>query len=155
MLDRPRYESLLDLAEGGDTTELLDLSEDIIPLAEKCLDLGAKAILLKCGAPGLFLMTSGRMAETGERLGLDADAWNGFTAFEASYRIDRVLSGTGAGDACIAAFLTSILKGYGPKESIEHAAAAGALSCTAYDAVSGLLPLAEIRKKINEGWEKR
>ena len=84
-----------------------------------------------------------------------ADAWNGFTAFEASYRIDRVLSGTGAGDACIAAFLTSILKGYGPKESIEHATAAGALSCTAYDAVSGLLPLAEIRKKINEGWEKR
>lgn len=155
MLDRPRYESLLARAEGGDITEILDLSEDIMPLAEKCLDLGARAVLLKCGAPGLYLRASDRMDGTGERLGLDADAWNGFGTFETSYRVDRVLSGTGAGDACIAAFLASLLKGCGPKESIEHAAAAGALSCTAYDAVSGLLPLEEIRRRIDEGWGKR
>lgn len=35
-----------------------------------------------------------------------------------------------------------------------NAAAAGALCCTAYDSVSGLLPLKEIRSRILAGWEK-
>ena len=73
----------------------------------------------------------------------------------ASFKIDRVLSGTGAGDTSIAAFLTSVLNGAGPGEALENAAAEGALCCTAYDAVSGLLPLDEVRKMIEEGWEKR
>lgn len=154
MLDRPRYEKLTERARNTDITELLSVEEDIVPLARRCLELGAKAVLLKCGAPGLFLITSDRMSETGIRLGLDADAWNGFCRFEKSYQIEKLLSGTGAGDISIAAFLTSILEGKGPAESLENAAAAGALCCMSYDAVSGLMPLAEIRKKINSGWEK-
>ena len=154
MLDRAKYESLIERAGSGDITELLSVEDDIMPLAKNCLELGAKAVLLKCGAPGLFLMTSDRMAEAGERLGLDTEAWNGFCRFEKSFRIDKVLSGTGAGDTSIAAFLTSVLEGAAPAEAIENAAAAGALCCMAYDAISGLLPLEEIRKKIDSGWEK-
>lgn len=56
-----------------------------------------------------------------------------------------------AGDVSIAAFLTSILDEEGPEEAICNAAAAGALCCTAYDAVSGLKPLKEIRRMIVEG----
>jgi sugar/nucleoside kinase (ribokinase family) len=154
MLDRPRYERLSKKAGGGDLTLALDLQEDILPIADRCLELGARVVLLKCGAPGMYLKCSKRCGEIGERLGFSASAWNGFSAFEKSFRIDRVLSGNGAGDASIAAFLSSILKGAGPSEALEMAAAAGALCCSAYDAVSGLMPLAEIRKKIDAGWEK-
>ena len=154
MLDRPHYRELLDRAQNRDMTEYLNLEEDIIPLARKSLDMGAGAVLLKCGAPGLYLAVSDRMQETGRRLEFDARLWNGFAKFERSYRIGQVLSSTGAGDASIAAFLASVLEGYGPEESLQHAAGAGALSCCAYDAISPLLPLKEIRKKIDAGWEK-
>ncbi len=155
ILDRPRYEELKQKSAGCDITEILSVEEDVRSLAERCLAIGARAILLKCGVQGLMLMASEKMAETGERLGLDARAWNGFSCFEESYRVDRVLSGAGAGDVCIAAFLSSILEGAEPKTSIENAAAAGALCCMSMDAVSSLMPLSGIRKKIDEGWEKR
>lgn len=154
MLDRKHYEELIKKADGEDITKYLDLDKDILPLAEKSLKLGAKAVLLKCGKPGMLLKTSGRMKETGSRLGLNASLWNDFSKFETSYKIDKLLSATGAGDTSIAAFLTSILTGYGPEESVQNAAAAGALCCTAYDAVSGLEPLQLIRRRIESGWEK-
>lgn len=154
MLDRPKYRHLLETYEGDDITKHLSLEKDIRPLADQCLKLGAKAVLLKCGAPGMYLKTSDKMQKTGARLDLDADKWNLFEAFEPSFKIDHVISGTGAGDTSIAAFLTSILEGYGPKEALENASATGALCCTAVDAVSGLIPLPEIRRKIDGGWEK-
>lgn len=154
MLDRPRFERLQQKAGNHDLTTILDLKEDIKPLADQCLALGAKAVLMKCGAPGMFLKTSSRMQEVGERLSLDAAAWNNFCTFEKSYKIDKVLSGTGAGDTSIAAFLTSVLEGADPKTAIGNAAATGALCCMSYDAVSGLKTLPEVRKMIDAGWEK-
>jgi sugar/nucleoside kinase (ribokinase family) len=154
MLDRPGYEELLARSGSGDMTEILSIENDIEPLARRCLDMGAKSVLLKCGAPGLFFMASENMADTGNRLGLCANDWNGFCRFEKSFKIEKVLSGTGAGDTSIAAFLTSILKGCGPDEALENAAGAGALCCMSYDAISGIPELSEIRKKIDAGWEK-
>ena len=92
---------------------------------------------------------------SGERLGLDAGAWDGFCEFEPSFKVEQVVSGTGAGDTCIAAFLTSILEGMAPKLCLENAAAAGALCCMSVDALSGLKPLSEIRQLIEAGWEKK
>ena len=154
MLDLERYENLLQRAGNSDMTNFLDIDEDIIPLAKKCLALGAKAVLLKCGAPGLFLMTSNKMANVGKKLELDSKNWNNFCRFERSYKIPHVLSGTGAGDVTIAAFLMSLLEGFGPGVAVENAAASGALSCLSYDAVSGLKTLREIRELIDAGWEK-
>ena len=135
-------------------TLVLSLEEDIIPVAEKCLSLGAGSVLLKCGAPGLYLACSDRMDGVGSRLELDAAAWDGFGAFEKSYQVKEFRSGTGAGDVSIAAFLASILEGAGPKTAIENAAAAGALACTSYDAISSIRPLSKIRAMIDDGWAK-
>ena len=154
MIDRDKYDKLLYSSENGDMTDSLSLEDDTIPLAEKCLEMGAKSVLIKCGAPGLYLMTSDDMDDICKRLDLDAKAWRGYRKFEKSYRIPKVLSGTGAGDTCIAAFLTGILGGAGPEAALQYAAAAGALCCMSYDAVSGLPKLEEIRKKIDAGWEK-
>ena len=154
MLDRPKYEKLANKAGSGDMTDYLSTEDDIKPLAVKCLELGACSVLIKCGAPGMFFMASDDMSTVGDRLGLNAADWNGFCRFEKSYKVERVLSGTGAGDTSIAAFLTSILQQDAPKIALENAAAAGALCCMSYDAVSGLPTLGEIRKKIEAGWEK-
>ncbi len=154
MLMKDRYEELLLSAGGEDLTGFLQIDEDVEPLGRMCLDMGAKSVLIKCGASGLFFLSGSHMGGADSRLPLDGHKWSNLKIFIRSYRIDRVLSGTGAGDVCIAAFLTSILEGYGPKESLEHAAAAGALCCTSYDAVSAIPSLSLLRARIDAGWEQ-
>ena len=68
---------------------------------------------------------------------------------------ERVLSGTGAGDTSIAAFLTAMLEGYTLEESMHLAAATGASCVAAYDALSGLKSFEVLQKKIGAGWAKR
>lgn len=155
MLDRPRYESWLTRAAGDDVTGVLDPETDIAPLAEQCLRLGAKAVLLKCGAPGMYLRTGGEaaMAAVGSRSGISAALWAGKAFFQRSYKPSKVLSGTGAGDTSIAAFLLAMLEGCPPEECVQLAAATGACCVEGYDALSGLKPLSELRARIAAGWE--
>lgn len=136
MADRSRYEEWLRRAGGNEVPSVLDVNKDILPLARKVLDMGASHLLLKCGAPGLFYMD------------------DTIQIFERSYRPEKVLSGTGAGDTSIAAFLKARMDGCPIEQCIRLAAAAGASCVEAYDALSGLKPLEELEKKIEEGWEK-
>lgn len=152
MIDRPRYREWIKRAQGQDVTTVLDMEKDIVPLADKLLSMGAKAVLIKCGVPGMYLKTAGaeQMAKAGERF----RSWADRSIFEASYVPDRVLSATGAGDTSIAAFLTTMVDGCPPEECLHLAAATGASCVTAYDSLSGLLPLDELREKIARGWKK-
>ena len=137
MVDRPRYAEWLRRAGDGDVTSVLQVDADIRPLAEKVLAMGARNLLIKCGTPGLYF-TDG----VTER-------------FERSYKPDRVLSGTGAGDTSIAAFLKARMEGCPIDACLRYAAATGACCVEAYDALSGLRPFAELDRKIQAGWEKR
>ena len=156
MLDRTRFETWQLKANGGDVVEVIDLEEDIKPLAQKCLDLGAKVLLIKCGAPGLYYRTSDEqgLEKVGERLQLSTSDWASKEGFEASYKPNRVLSGTGAGDTSIAAFLTAMLNGYPIEKCMQLASATGASCVEAYDALSGLKRFEELEAKINAGWVK-
>ena len=159
MLDRERFEQWNRRAGGRDVTEILDLQEDIRPLADRCMELGAKIVLLKCGAPGLYLRTAGAEAlgcegNISSRIALRPELWADMDLFEASYVPDRIASGTGAGDTCIAAFLTSVLNNETPQDCMHLAAAAGACCVSGYDALSGLLPMEEMKRKIAAGWKK-
>jgi sugar/nucleoside kinase (ribokinase family) len=120
-----------------------------------CLSLGAKAVLLKCGAPGMYLRTAdaASLAAAGSRAGIDPAAWANQCFFQKSYKPGKVLSGTGAGDTSIAAFLLSMLQGCPPEECVQLAAATGACCVEAYDALSGLRPLSELKQRIAQGWE--
>ena len=156
MLDRERYEEWQVRANGDDITKYLDEEKDIKPLAMKCIELGAKTVLLKCGVPGMFFASAreDKLAEISERVGLDASKWADKSLFEKSYVPDVILSGTGAGDTSIAAFLTSMLEGEVPEECLHLATATGACCVTSYDALSGLKPLEELKDRIKSGWEK-
>ena len=77
MIDRKRYDSWQKRAAGGDITEVLSVEEDIRPVARQCMEMGAKVLLLKCGAPGMYLCTANEETLSGisSRLALQADSW--------------------------------------------------------------------------------
>ncbi|MCM1126860.1 MAG: carbohydrate kinase family protein [Lachnospiraceae bacterium] len=156
MLDRPRFVKWQERAKGKDVTKVIDMEKDIKPLARMCMAYGAKVLLLKCGVSGMYYCTAGeeKIKELAETPGLCVEAWADQEGFEKSYVPEKVLSGTGAGDTSIAAFLTAMLEGNSLEECMHLAAAQGASCVAAYDALSGLKPLDELRKKIAAGWEK-
>lgn len=156
LLDREKYHTILERSGGGDITAVISLDEDVKPLAEACIAMGAKCVLIKCGAPGLYYKTAGKALteKLAERLGHAYTDWEGQEGFEASYVPGRVRSGTGAGDTTIGAFLTAMLDGYPLRRCLELAAATGASCVETYDALSGLKSFAELEKRIDGGWEK-
>ncbi len=157
MLDKPGFERITAAAAGDDYTDFTDIERDVVPLARECLDMGAAVVLVKCGARGMYYCTADedRLSRTGKRLELDASAWADKRGFEPAYVPERVLSGTGAGDTSIAAFLTSVLRGNGLEQSARHPPATGACCVSAYDALSGLKSLDEIDRLILSGWKKQ
>lgn len=157
MLDRERFLQWMERAAGRDVTEVLDIDADIRPLADKCMAYGAKILLIKCGAPGLYYRSASEkvLQDIGRRAELNISGLADKEGFETSFVPDAVLSGTGAGDTSIAAFLTAMLDGYSLEESVTLAAATGASCVSAYDALSGLLSFDNIKQKIALGWRKR
>lgn len=153
--DRERYDEWMARAEGDDITKILTV-EDVRPLGQKALDMGAAVVLIKCGAPGIYYRTAtgGKMEALCQRMGLSRESWEGKEGFEASYVPEAVVSGTGAGDTSIAAFLTSVLEGASLEEALQMAVATGACCVASYDALSGLKPLCELKEKIRCGWKK-
>ncbi len=151
MLDREKYERL---NRGGDMTDDLEMEREAGPLAEELLDMGCRCAVIKCGRSGMLLQTAGeeRMKETGGRLGLDAARWANRKKLQGAFPPEMIRSGTGAGDTSIAAFLTGVLQGCGPEECAALAAAEGACCVTAYDALSGLKPIGELKKRMAAGW---
>lgn len=157
MLDRDMFYELNKKAAGQDLTLILDIDKVVKPLGDRLLELGAGIVLIKCGTPGLYYRTGSKKSLTRieEKLGFSLPGWAEREGFEQSFIPERVLSGTGAGDTTIAAFLTSLLREYPLEQCIQFAAGEGASCVEAYDALSGLRTLEEIRLKIEEGWKKQ
>ena len=150
MLDRPCYDALA--AGGGDMTQPETVPEKADELARKCLDLGCGAVLVKCGLSGMVYRTgcNERIAGIGPALQLDAGGWANMSGVQPCYPAKTVRSTTGAGDVSIAAYLTALLNGETPAVCAKLAAAEGAASVSSYDALGGVLPLEELKKRIAE-----
>lgn len=155
-IDRERYYRLLKKADGRDMTEVISVKEDVAPLAQLLLDMGCKIAFIKCGAPGFYYKTAGYSAfeKLEKQSGIDFSGFAGKEGFEKSYVPDAVISGTGAGDTTIAAFLTAMVQGYPFEKCLQLAAATGACCVAAADALGGLKTFKELENKINTGWEK-
>ncbi|MBP3458620.1 MAG: carbohydrate kinase family protein [Lachnospiraceae bacterium] len=156
MLDKDKYRELQERAACRDVTEVLSIKDDVIPLADRILSMGCKLVIIKCGAAGFYYKTQGKEAfeQLEKESGLDFSSFADQEGFEKSYVPDTVLSGTGAGDTMIAAFLTAMIQGYPFERCIQLAAATGASCVAAVDALSGLKPFNELIDRIDAGWAK-
>lgn len=155
MIDRTKY-AQLKRRSGGDIIGALSVEDDVRPLAEKAIALGAKVAIVKCGARGFYYRTAGeqRLAALERKHGASLEAWRDKRGFEKSYVPAKVLSATGAGDTTIAAFLSAMLQGRPFGRCLQLAAAAGASCVEAYDALGGLKTFEELESKIESGWAK-
>lgn len=156
MLDKEKYQELQVRAAGGDITSVLSIEEDVVPLAEEILAMGCKFAMIKCGASGFYYQTkdASAFAELEECSGIDFSSFADKRGFEKSYVPEEVVSGTGAGDTTIGAFLTAMVKGYPFERCLQLAAATGASCVEAMDALGGLKSFDELIAKIDSGWKK-
>ncbi|MDD3337788.1 MAG: carbohydrate kinase family protein [Lachnospiraceae bacterium] len=156
MTDKTRYYEWVKRADGGDFTTILDPETDIRPVADNLMEFGAKVVMIKCGAPGIYLKTASKdvLTDIGGGLAGNMAGWADKNIFEKSYKPEKVLSGTGAGDTSIAAFLYAITKGCSCEKCLQLAAATGASCVEGYDALSGLKTFDVLEAKIAQGWEK-
>lgn len=156
MIDRPRYDEWAARAAGRAFTDILDIQRDVAPLADRVMAWGAKIVLIKCGVPGMYCRAAeaNTLKQIGANAQVNADIWSEYEKYEASFCAAQVLSGTGAGDTSIAAFLSSVLEGCDPQRCVDRALATGACCVEAYDALSGLRPLDELDRRIDSGWAR-
>ena len=156
MLDRDLYDSLHNRAGEQDMT-LFVKKEEIENLANQCILLGAKVVLIKCGAPGMYLKTAGWkvLEKINHDLMLDLEKWSDISYFEKSYVPNQVRSATGAGDTSCAAFLYAVTEGYSWQKCLQLATGTGASCVTQYDSISGLESFEKLLKKIEQGWQKQ
>ncbi len=144
MLDRETLNRLRSESPAGDPLENLSMERDVRPLAEKALALGAKVVVIKCGAKGLYGKIAGgagfdRLCGKAAAKGIDGFAsWREAEQVQPAIPPRVIRSATGAGDTCIAAFLTAMLRGHEFSRSLAIAAAAGSSCLESWDALGGL-----------------
>lgn len=150
------HEEWIAKADGKSVEEIITLEHDVRPLADQLFEWGARTVMIKCGAPGIYYRSAGeaQMSRICEKLELRMEEWSGIEGFEPSFEPECVRSGTGAGDTSIGAFLTSALEGYGLRKAVQMAAAAGASCVEAYDALGGLSSFEKLQERIAGGWKK-
>ncbi len=117
-------------------------------LAEELLGFGASVVVLKLGEHGLYLRTAELNSSA---LSLD---WRRREMLAPCFQVDAIGT-TGAGDSTIAGFLAAVHHHAEPAEALVQAVAVGAFCVEASDALSGVRSLAEVARRVNNGWSRR
>ncbi|MCO6452244.1 MAG: carbohydrate kinase family protein [Caldilineales bacterium] len=150
MLRREAFERMA--ASGGVLDQVTPplLSE----VSGQMLEMGCAMAIIKLGHRGFYLRTGSaeRLASMG-RIAADAAVWANVEIWAPAFRVEEV-GATGSGDASIAGFLASLLRGLSPAETVVMATAVGACNVEAADGLSGIRPWDATRERIAAGWPK-
>ncbi len=150
MLDRGRFD---ELARRAASIAAGATADDLRGLADRCLDMGASAVGIKCGHAGAYLKTGDPRGALHDLLP-SPGLWREQELFEPSCKVDRIASATGAGDAAIAGFLAGLLRGEPPQRCMALMTAVGAQNLTAVDTVSGIKSWEETVADLEAGLPK-
>ncbi len=117
-------------------------------LAELSHRLGAGTVLIKLGEDGMYYSNGDAsfFSEVESKLGFkpgsmsDPDGWDwaGREGHLPAMKVEKVVSGLGAGDVTIAAYLAAMVRGFSFDDTIEKARNAGAQCVTDASATGGL-----------------
>jgi sugar/nucleoside kinase (ribokinase family) len=146
MIDRPAFDRLSALTGGDAIVRSISLRDTGL-LAERAIQAGVSAVLIKMGDRGAFLRTGphGLAGHPG---------WTDRQLYTPVFRVPTVSGTTGAGDATIAGFLASVSKSLAPEDALTMAVAVGACCVEAPDATSGIRPWFETEARVRSGWER-
>jgi sugar/nucleoside kinase (ribokinase family) len=147
MLDRAAFNRLAG-SGGGDQIIRNVTFPDLEGLADRVLDFGVSAVLIKLGDRGAYLKTSARGMPGGP-------AWQKRELYSPVFSLPRIAGTAGSGDATIAGFLASVIRGLGPEDALTNAVAVGACCVEAPDATSGVRPWEETLQRVKAGWARR
>jgi sugar/nucleoside kinase (ribokinase family) len=125
-------------------------------LSGTLLSWGPGIVGFKLGKRGIYLRTAGagRLADLGKAAPASIDVWASREIWSPVFKVAQVAGTTGAGDATVAGFLTALLRGCGPEETLTFACAVGACSVEKADALSGLKNWDETWQRIRSGWSR-
>jgi sugar/nucleoside kinase (ribokinase family) len=124
---------------------------DVRSLASTLFGMGFSILAIKLGTSGLYLATTDAGDDlAGWQFGPE---WRGRELVAPCFRA-HVVNATGAGDCAIAGFIASAASGCGPEQALTMAAASGACAVEAADASSGVRSMAELKARIESGWER-
>lgn len=122
-------------------------------LAGELLAIGTKITGFKLGEQGMYL----RCADASHlsQLGvLDVGAWAEAEIYCPAFQVE-VIGTTGAGDSAYGGFLSALLRGLPPRETVQFACAVGACNVEAADATSGVRTWDETMTRIAADWPPR
>ncbi len=150
MLHKERYIEKTRIDRGKNFIDPVTDS-DVREIADEFLAMGAKIVLIKVGAKGLYLR-SAQLASLSD-MGRAAPAprsWGARELWQLPVYAEQIVSATGAGDVAIAGFLASFLSGGEPEDAL-HAATIAASHCLQSADTSGkLLPLKRMLLNLKE-----
>ena len=139
MLDPDQYFQVKAQAGARDIVDFIDPG-DYTWLAEKCLQLGSKIVVIKAAHRGVYVRTGN--LENREDLEAapprDRKNWSNRELWCPAFRIDKIASATGSGDSAIAGFLSAYLKGKSLEKALKYANCVGFQNLHELDAVSGI-----------------
>ncbi|MGA7926328.1 MAG: carbohydrate kinase family protein [Candidatus Sulfotelmatobacter sp.] len=125
--------------------------DDVRSLAATLFSMGFSILAIKLGTSGMYLATTDADGDlAGWQFGPE---WRARELMAPCFRV-HVVNATGAGDCAIAGFIASVAGGSGPERALTMAAASGACSVEAADASSGVRSMAELKARIESGWER-
>jgi sugar/nucleoside kinase (ribokinase family) len=121
-------------------------------LAEELLQMGAGIVGFKLGEAGMYLRAAADPNRlTGARLALNAASWAGFVGYQPAFAVE-IVGTTGAGDCAYAGLLAGLLRSLLPMDFLRLAAAVGACSVEAADAISGVRTYEETMRRLSSPW---
>jgi sugar/nucleoside kinase (ribokinase family) len=125
-------------------------------LSSELIQLGVKMVLIKLGERGAYLRTCHQphLNQMGRAKPDDVASWENFEGWAPCFQVE-VVGTTGSGDSTIAGFLSGLLRGSSPIETLTAAVAVGACNCEAADALGGLCSWDDTLQRIHQGWARK
>ena len=140
----PSIDELADMLGATDHGDRKELSSRLI---QKAVEMGASNIVIKEGEQGMSFRNCDDFSAIEKNLGFDPGAmsdWEGASGSAPAIPVDKEVSGLGAGDTTIAAYLAAMMRGYSFEDALYLARSEGALCVSDTSATGALLPFEEV-----------
>ncbi len=151
MLDRDYYNRVIQRCGVRDLVRCFT-GDDLSRISQRILDLGAKMTGIKTSYRGFYFRTGSKssLQRMNGAAPAAAEEWSNRELWCPAYQVDEMVSSAGSGDASIAGFLASYLRGYTLPECLRAANLVGYHSLQGLDATGSVKSWAETTSTLEQ-----